>query len=139
MSLQIRNLKLNDSRNQTLDILNSSNGGITTCKYKIKPDTLNDGKYYIVDNNGNKVNNNDLKLINFTINIENIPSLKTLILSSGDNILSRMNMSENISNIQLINCFGSDTLYSNYYFIFTDSNDNRIINFNNNIIITVLC
>ena len=139
MSLQIRNLKLKDSRNQTLDILNSSNGGITTCKYKIKPDTLNDGKYYIVDNNGNKVNNNDLKLINFTINIENIPSLKTLILSSGDNILSRMNMSENISNIQLINCFGSDTLYSNYYFIFTDSNDNRIINFNNNIIITVLC
>ena len=139
MSLQIRNLKLNDSRNQTLDILNSSNGGITTCKYKIKPDTLNDGKYYIVDNNGNKVNNNDLKLINFTINIENIPSLKTLILSSGDNILSRMNMSENISNIQLINCFGSDTLYSNYYFIFIDSNDNIIINFNNNIIITVLC
>ena len=61
MSLQIRNLKLNDSRNQTLDILNSSNGGITTCKYKIKPDTLNDGKYYIVDNNGNKVNNNDIR------------------------------------------------------------------------------
>ncbi len=143
MSLQIRNLKLNDSRNQTLDILNSSTAGITTCNYKIKPDILNDGKYYIVDNNGNKVNN-DLKLINFTINIENIPLLKKILLfSSNDDIfsISSLEISDNSSNIQIMNIFNVDTLNSNYYFNFLDKIENGdiITNFNNNIIITVLC
>ena len=148
MSLQIRNLKLNESNKQTLNMLNSSTGGITICKYKIQLDTLLNGNYYIIDNNGNKVTNRDLSFINLTINIENIPLLKkinliTTFVSYPHDIitLATLVIDDNSSNIQIIHHNkNNDTLNSNYYFNFLDINNNNIIvdDIKNNII-TVLC